>query len=216
MFTLFHGTTMDGYRDIVKGEYKASKGTFHWNCSNFSKIYFYDPVAIWNSEFDAEPNSEKDANDMAQRLANEAGQIANAVKINPANQTVVLEFIFKDDNIYFEDLEEDNSCPNMSWAVQMDVNKFNNYILKGKCSIKIHFYKFYPKMSLCYLIPLVNNTFFETTILPKEEQILLSKLEDMECYDLFDVLMDDLEEEKDEMMELLPVKFSDSSTNASH
>lgn len=132
MFTLFHGTTMDGYRDIIKGEYKASKGTFHWNCSNFNKIYFYDPVAIWNSEFNAEPDREKDANDMAQRLANESGQIANAVKTNPANWTVVLEFIFKDDNIYFENIEEDNSCPNMSWAVQMDVNKFNNYISGGE------------------------------------------------------------------------------------
>lgn len=207
MFTLFHGTTLKGYQDIVNGKYDSSKGNNPWNCSDSNKIYFYDPVAILNTEYDSDSKHKQEANEMAQRLANEAGQIANAPSETPDNRTVVLEFIFADDNIYFEDVEEDLSCPNMCWAVQIDADKFNELIRNGKCSIKIHFYKFYPKMSLCYLVPLVDNDYFNLEALTNDEKDLLLKLKNMECYTLYDSIIYDLSEEEDEMMELLPVKF---------
>lgn len=216
MFTLFHGTTLNAYRDIIEGKYDASKGSNPWNCSNFNKIYFYDSVAIWNSEFNSDSECKQEAKDMAQRLANEAGQIVTALSENPGDRTVVLEFIFADDNIYFEDVEEDLSCPNMPWAVQMDADKFNKIMKEDKYSIRIHFYQFYPKMSLCYLAPLADNNFFNLNSLKYEERVLLLQLKNMECYTLYDALIYDLSEKEEEMMGLHSVKFLDSSTNASH
>lgn len=72
MFTLFHGTTLNAYRDIIEGKYDTSKGSNPWNYSDFNKIYFYDPVAILNSEYGSNSECEQEAKDMAQRLANEA------------------------------------------------------------------------------------------------------------------------------------------------
>lgn len=213
MFTLFHGTTLEGYRDIIQGEYDASKGSNPWNCSDFSKIYFYDPVTILNSEYDSDSEYEKEANEMAQRLANEAGQIANALSENPDNRTAVLEFIFADDNIYFEDIEEDLSCPNMPWAVQMDADRFNELMKKGDYTIKAHFYKFFPKLSLCYLIPLGANEYFNSSTLSLEEEELLKSLKNMECYTLYDAIIHDLEEEKNEMIELCSLKILNKESN---
>lgn len=216
MFTLFHGTTLNAYRDIIEGKYDASKGSNPWYCSDFSKIYFYDPVTILNSEYGSDSECKQEANDIAQRLANEASQIVNALSENPGDRTVVLEFIFVDDNIYFEDIEEDLSCPNMSWAVQMDADRFNEIMKEGKFTVKVHFYQFYPKMSLCYLIPLADNSFFNFKSLKCEERVLLLQLKNMECYTLYDAIINDLQEEENEMMELHSIKFLDSSTNVSH
>lgn len=104
----------------------------------------------------------------------------------------------------------------MSWAVQMDTDKFNELMKEGKHSIKIHFYQFYPKMSLCYLIPLVDSNFFNLKSLKYEERMLLLQLKNIESYTLYDALIYDLSEKEEEMMELHSVKFLDSSTNASH
>lgn len=216
MFTLFHGTTLNAYRDIIEGKYDASKGSNPWNCSDFNKIYFYDPVAILNSEFDSDSECEQEAKDMAQKFANEASQIVTALSENPDDRTVVLEFIFQDDEIYFEDIEENSSCPNMPWAVQMDTDKFNKLMKEGKHSIRIHFYQFYPKMSLCYLVPLADSNLFNLKSLKYEERVLLLQLKNMECYTLYDALIYDLSEKEEEMMELHSVKFLDSSTNTSH
>lgn len=211
MFSLFHGTTLEGYKQIIYGNYNASQGSHPWSCSDSNKIYFYDPVAILNSEFNSDSKCEQEANDMAQKLANEAGQIVNALSPNPATRTVVLEFIFQDDEIYFEDIEEDLSCPNMLWAVQMDADKFNA-IMKGDVygyTVKVHFYKFFPKLSLCYIIPLAENEFFNFSVLSIEEKNLLYKLRNMECYNLYDNLIYDLEEEESEKLEFLSLKFLD-------
>lgn len=155
MFKIFHGTTFDGAQNIMKNGFDYLHGNA-WSCSVPKQVYFYELNYIIEHEADGD---EDVAINIAKEWANGNAQIQNALLKNPNKYTCVLELQFEDDGVY-GDFYPDDSCDNTYGAVCIDQEIINNFIREGKCKIIPHYYPFCVKLSLIYLMSLVNNEYF--------------------------------------------------------
>lgn len=200
MLNLFHGTTLKGAEDIIKNGYDYFKGNKAWNCSNPKHIYFYNPTKMLECELGiTEDESSVDDWIEAERLclsyAKENADIQNALSPNPDNQVCVLEFIFNDE-IELEALNwlgDDYSCQNMELASTLPVEFLNECIKNKKVGIILHYFHFYSKLSLFYLVSLLDNPYMSTALekLPKEEYDILRFLSSVDICEITEMLMED-------------------------
>ena len=157
MFKMFHGTTFDGAKKIPIEGFNPWKGKA-WSCSDEEMVYFYNPVTILNS---GETETEEEADNWCLERANEQGQIQNALLDEPSTFTCVLEFQFNDDVLNL--FENDMSCDGMLGADQINLEEVNYIIRKKQCKIIVHYFQFYPKLSIFYLTGLKDNPYFTET-----------------------------------------------------
>lgn len=153
MFKMYHGTTFKNAKNILENGFKSTD--HNWIPSVDDMVYFMNPTSIENNE---DCNSEY-AESEAMRIANEEGQIANALIDNPIPITTVLEIQVPDD--YMDCFENDNSCPNMSNADQVNLNDINMILKDTRTVIVPHYFEFYPKISLFYLVSLIDNKYMD-------------------------------------------------------
>lgn len=164
---LYHGTTIEGMRNIICGRYDPDKTV--WNCSSPSYMYAYDLEKWVECEGYEDGNLEDQMNSCASR-ANEAAQIANAINPNPYSQTCVIEFGISDELYEFAVNEEyigpDNSAENMAdcGAVQIDACWLNKMIKLGRLDMRIFYYEFNRNLTPFYLSGLFENPYFEETL----------------------------------------------------
>lgn len=154
MFKMFHGTTFNGGEKIPIFGFDPSYNKA-WSCSDEEMVYFYNPATVLNSR---EASTEEEADYWCLQMANEQGQIQNALLDSPFTTTCVLEFQFDDEALDL--FENDTSCDGMFGADQIDLQEINYIILHKKCKIIAHYFLFYPKLSIFYLTSLENNTYF--------------------------------------------------------
>lgn len=209
-FSLFHGTTFEGGKDIPVNGYNPD--TNIWDCSDEMKMYFYFPLTILNREFDldedeAEESEWENAQFKCMDLAKESGQIAEAFSESPHNYSCVIEFRFPDtdENMreVYDYIEEDYSCPNMECANCIGIGIINKAIKEKRCEIIVHYFPFYSKLSLFYLVPLVKNQFLEASIekLPGEEYEALTLLSEVDIpYSIYENLVYECEEDLSQQM----------------
>ena len=200
MLNLFHGTTLKGAEDIIKNGYDYFKGNKAWNCSSPKHIYFYNPIKMLECELGiAEEESSIDDWIEAERLclsyAKGNADIQNALSPNPDNQVCVLEFIFNDE-IELEALNwlgDDYSCQNMEVASTLPVEFLNECIKNKKVGIVLHYFHFHSKLSLFYLVSLLDNPYMSTALenLPQEEYDTLKFLSSVDTCEITEMLMED-------------------------
>ena len=150
-FKMYHGTTIQAAVDIMKNGFKTD--TSNWNVSDPDMVYFVNPIKV---QEDANEEEESWITSESMRLANEEGQIANALLPYSLPVTCVLEFIFENGNDYYC-FEDDNSCEGMYFASQIELDEINRMIKDKKVKIIPYYFLFYSKLSLFYLINLQNN-----------------------------------------------------------
>lgn len=164
---LYHGTTIEGMRNIVCGRYDPDETV--WSCSGFGYMYAYDLEKWVECEGYENEDLENQMNDCASR-ANEAAQIANAIDPDPYSQTCVIEFGISDELYEFavneEYIEPDNSVENMAdcGAVQVDACWLNKMIKLGRLDMRIFYYEFNRNLTPFYLSGLFENSYFEETL----------------------------------------------------
>ena len=209
-FSLFHGTTFEGGMNIPVNGYNPD--TNIWNCSDEMKMYFYFPLTILNRDFDldedeAEESDWENAQFKCMDLAKESGQIAEAFSESPHNYSCVIEFRFPDtdENMreVYDYIEEDYSCPNMECANCIGIGIINKAIKEKRCEIIVHYFPFYSKLSLFYLVPLTKNQFLEASIekLPGEEYEALMLLSEVDIpYSIYENLIYECEEDLSQQM----------------
>lgn len=209
-FSLFHGTTFEGGKDIPVNGYNPD--TNIWDCSDEMKMYFYFPLTILNREFnldedEAEEAEWENAQFKCMDLAKESGQIAEAFSESPHNYSCVIEFRFPDtdENMreVYDYIEEDYSCPNMECANCIGIGIINKAIKEKRCEIIVHYFPFYSKLSLFYLVPLTKNQFLEASIekLPGEEYEALMLLSEVDIpYSIYENLIYECEEDLGQQM----------------
>ena len=187
-FSMFHGTTFEGGQNIPIHGYNPD--TNIWNCSDEMKMYFYFPLTILNREFDldedeAEESDWENAQFRCMDLAKESGQIAEAFSESPHDYSCVIEFRFPDtdENMkeIYDYIEEDYSCPNMELANAIGIGIINKAIKEKRCEIVVHYFPFYSKLSLFYLVPLFTNEQLQHSLemLPNEEYEALMLLSEI-------------------------------------
>ena len=197
MYKLYHGTTVNGAKDIIENGYDYFKGQHPWSCSNPKHMYFYNPVKIVECDLgldleEATEDDYKDAENRAQQYAKEAADIVNALKENPDSQVCVMELIF-DKEIELEMLNwlgEDYSCENMELASTLPVDFINDCIKNHKVKIIVYYYNFFTKLSLFYLLGIFNNSYAIQAMerLPKEEYNTLIMLAGIDCCYIIDTI----------------------------
>lgn len=213
MFKLFHGTTMNAYKEILEGGYDYYSGPQPWDgTSDHGCIYFFAPYRMIEVGEVDEDDGEREADDRSLCYANQQAQITNACLEHPWDRTVVIEFELHDEPENYESLGPDISCKEIDYtgAVQMEVKEFNEKILPN-AHVRVHFLNFHVKLSLLYIAGLIasNNTF--TGITTEKEDIFARAL--MKADDVLDLIPDYLyeaDELKDEMLELSPFRFFNS------
>ena len=201
---LYHGTTIEGMRNIITGRYDPDETV--WSCSSPGYMYAYDLEKWVECEAYENEDLEDQMKECASR-ANEAAQIANAIDPDPYSQTCVIEFGISDELYEFavneEYIEPDSSAENMAdcGAVQVDACWLNKMIKLGKLDMRIFYYEFNRNLTPFYLSSLFENPYFEETLekLPYEmyeavkllhdngifiEELLDSELQEIE--DLYD------------------------------
>ena len=170
---LYHGTTIEGMRNIICGRYDPDETI--WNCSGFGYMYAYDLEKWIEAECYENEDFEDQQNGCASR-ANEAAQIANAIDPDPYSQTCVIEFGISDELYEFavneEYIEPDNSVENMAdyGAVQVDACWLNKMIKLGRIDMRVFYYEFNYALTPFYLSGLFDNPYFKATLekLPHE------------------------------------------------
>lgn len=197
MYKLYHGTTVNGAKDIIENGYDYFKGQQPWSCSNPKHMYFFNPVKIVECDLgldleEATEDDYKDAENRAQQYAKEAADIVNALKENPDSQVCVMELIF-DKEIELEMLNwlgEDYSCENMELASTLPVDFINDCIKNHKVKIIVYYYNFFTKLSLFYLLGIFNNSYAIQAMerLPKEEYNTLIMLAGIDCCYIIDTI----------------------------
>ena len=209
-FSMFHGTTFEGGQNIPIHGYNPD--TNIWNCSDEMKMYFYFPLTILNRDFgldedEAEESDWENAQFRCMDLAKESGQIAEAFSESPHDYSCVIEFRFPDtdENMkeVYDYIEEDYSCPNMECANCIGIGIINKAIKEKRCEIVVHYFPFYSKLSLFYLVPLVKNQFLEASIekLPGEEYEALMLLSEVDIpYSIYENLIYECEEDLSQQM----------------
>ena len=173
---LYHGTTLEAMQEIIKGKYDPNKT--NWDCSNPGNMYCWDEDLL--AEWEDVEEDEKER--LCLERANEDAQIANAVLENPNDLTYVLKFELEND--LYKELEKgkfiykDESCENMYGSIEFDSCKLNQLIKEKKIHITVYTFKFYVKMSLFYLISLIDNPYFQETLekMPSFDYEALQKL----------------------------------------
>lgn len=164
---LYHGTTIEGMRNIICGRYDPDETV--WNCSGFGYMYAYDLEKWIEAEGYENEDFEDQQNGCASR-ANEAAQIANAIDPDPYSQTCVIEFGISDELYEFavneEYIEPDNSAENMAdcGAVQVEACWLNKMIKLGRLDMRIFYYEFNRNLTPFYLSGLFENPYFEETL----------------------------------------------------
>lgn len=208
-YTLYHGCIESAIEPIINGEYGVEKSTpivHPWLCANGKKIFFYDKELVKEDEG---LDDDEDATPFCIERCNGQAQIQNACLPQPFNTTCVLEIIFycnkKGDVINsWEDIcVPDWSCENMSSAVCMDADMFNQLVKEGKVGFKVHKYQFFPKLALCYITSLpIENPLFNKNCLAEGELKACKFFMDSNIYieELYQC------DEKD-YFEILPAKF---------
>ena len=170
---LYHGTTIEGMRNIICGRYDPDETI--WNCSASGYMYAYDLEKWIEAEGYENEDFEDQQNGCASR-ANEAAQIANAIDPIPYSQTCVIEFGISDELYEFavneEYIEPDNSAENMAdcGAIQVDACWLNKMIKLGRIDMRVFYYEFNRNLTPFYLSGLFENPYFEETLekLPHE------------------------------------------------
>ena len=164
---LYHGTTIEGMRNIICGRYDPDETV--WNCSGFGYMYAYDLEKWIEAEGYENEDLEDQQNGCASR-ANEAAQIANAIDPIPYSQTCVIEFGISDELYEFavneEYIEPDNSAENMAdcGAIQVEASWLNKMIKLGKLDMRVFYYEFNRNLTPFYLSGLFDNPYFEETL----------------------------------------------------
>ena len=170
---LYHGTTIEGMRNIICGRYDPDETI--WNCSASGYMYAYDLEKWIEAEGYENEDFEDQQNGCASR-ANEAAQIANAIDPIPYSQTCVIEFGISDELYEFavneEYIEPDNSAENMAdcGAIQVDACWLNKMIKLGRIDMRVFYYEFNYALTPFYLSGLFDNPYFRATLekLPHE------------------------------------------------
>ena len=163
---LYHGTTIEACNEILSGNYNPDETV--WNCSDDCYMYVWEQNKLTEAEcwdeFDLVSGG-------CIKRANESAQIANAILPRPYDETVVIQFSVPDylfDRLMNEGyLDYDDSCKNMSdsGAMMLRSAVINDLIKAHKeIGITVYYMPFYPKMSLFYLVGLVDNPYFEETL----------------------------------------------------
>ena len=185
MFKMFHGTTFDGAKKIPIEGFNPWKGKA-WSCSDEEMVYFYNPVTILNS---GETETEEEADNWCLERANEQGQIQNALLDVPFTTTCVLEFQFNDDVLNL--FENDMSCDGMLGADQINLEEVNYIIRKKQCKIIVHYFQFYPKLSIFYLTGLKDNSYFITAFenMKEIDRIALEIACSGDTYEIFEAIV---------------------------
>lgn len=164
---LYHGTTIEGMRNIIIGRYDPDETV--WSCSGFGYMYAYDLEKWIEAEGYENEDFEDQQNGCASR-ANEAAQIANAIDPDPYSQTCVIEFGISDELYEFavnkEYIEPDNSVENMAdyGAVQVEACWLNKMIKLGRIDMRVFYYEFNRNLTPFYLSGLFENQYFEETL----------------------------------------------------
>lgn len=164
---LYHGTTIEGMRNIICGRYDPDETV--WNCSGFGYMYAYDLEKWIEAEGYENEDFEDQQNGCASR-ANEAAQIANAIDPDPYSQTCVIEFGVSDELYEFAVNEEfispDTSSENMAncGAVQVEACWLNKMIKLGRLDMRIFYYEFNRNLTPFYISSLFENPYFEETL----------------------------------------------------
>ena len=164
---LYHGTTIEGMRNIICGHYDPDETV--WDCSGFGYMYAYDLEKWVECEAYENEDLEDQMKECASR-ANEAAQIANAIDPDPYSQTCVIEFGISDELYEFavneEYIEPDTSVENMAdyGAVQVDACWLNKMIKLGRIDMRVFYYEFNRNLTPFYLSGLFDNPYFEATL----------------------------------------------------
>lgn len=164
---LYHGTTIEGMRNIICGRYDPDETV--WSCSSPGYMYAYDLEKWVECEGYEDEDLENQMNGCASR-ANEAAQIANAIDPDPYSQTCVIEFGISDELYEFavneEYIEPDNSAEDMAdcGAVQVDACWLNKMIKLGRIDMRVFYYEFNRNLTPFYLSGLFGNPYFEETL----------------------------------------------------
>ena len=164
---LYHGTTIEGMRNIIIGRYDPDETV--WGCSSPGYMYAYDLEKWVECEGYKDEDLEDQMNGCASR-ANEAAQIANAIDPDPYSQTCVIEFGISDELYEFavneEYIEPDTSVENMAdyGAVQVDACWLNKMIKLGRIDMRVFYYEFNRNLTPFYLSGLFDNPYFEETL----------------------------------------------------
>lgn len=213
-YTLYHGCVKSAIVPIAYGEYglehRRSKITHPWTCSNGDTIFFHDAALMKKSECIYDDDNET-AIQRCFEKCNEQAQIQNACLPHPFDVTCVLEVTFYTDSFNnpinsWEDIcVPDDSCPNMTTAVCMWADTFNQIVKEGRVKFKVHEFEFFPKLALCYIAGLATtNPLFNKSCLSRNElkacEILSS--DGFFCEDL-------LNPEKIAEYDVLPVNFKE-------
>ena len=198
---LYHGTTIEGMRNIICGRYDPDETI--WNCSGFGYMYAYDLEKWIEAEGYENEDFEDQQNGCASR-ANESAQIANAIDPDPYSQTCVIEFGISDELYEFavnkEYIESDNSVENMAdfGAVQVEACWLNKMIKLGRIDMRVFYYEFNRNLTPFYLSGLLDNPYFEATLerLPNEMYEAVKLLHDNSIFieELFDPELQKIED----------------------
>ena len=164
---LYHGTTIEGMRNIITGRYDPDETV--WSYSSPGYMYAYDLEKWVECEAYENEDLEDQMKECASR-ANEAAQIANAIDPDPYSQTCVIEFGISDELYEFavnkEYIEPDNSVENMAdyGAVQVEACWLNKMIKLGRIDMRVFYYEFNRNLTPFYLSGLFENQYFEETL----------------------------------------------------
>lgn len=163
---LFHGTTIEACNEILSGNYNPEETV--WGCSDDFYMYVWEQKKL--CEVEDWDDSDLPSDGCIER-ANESAQIANAILPRPYDETVVIQFSVPDylfnqlmDEGY---LKYDDTLESMyDSGAMMLRSAIINQLIKDheKIGITVYYMPFYPKMSLFYLVGLVDNPYFEETL----------------------------------------------------
>ena len=151
MVKLFHGTTEENYKSIMKNGFNWDFKRLVWNCSDEDATYFYNEL---KQEMDTE---EENINECIYLAFQNAG-ITAAQNKYMGNKLIVLEFDIKPELIH-----NDSSCQNMenaSFVYDED--------LKGLKPINVYSQAYNPFLRLFYLI---DNEYLNNDLTEEEEYI---------------------------------------------
>lgn len=168
MKKLYHGTTVEGMKEIIQGRYDPESTI--WSCSNPGFMYVYGKDELCEVEGWDEDCTTLEQEDNCARRANESAQIANAILPNPEDKTCVIEFRIPNE-LYNWAKENDAISPDCSsenmedyGALQVDAYWLNQHIKSGEIKMWVWTFEFNPRLALFYLSGLFQNEYFEETL----------------------------------------------------
>ena len=168
MKKLYHGTTVEAMKEIVKGRYDPE--STNWSCSSPGFIYVYGKEELCEAEGWDEDCTTQEQEDNCARRANDSAQIANAILPKPENETCVIEFGIPDE-LYNWAKENDVISPDCSsenmedyGALQVDAWWLNQLIKTGKIKMRVWYFDFNPYLTPFYISGVFQNDYLEETL----------------------------------------------------